>query len=66
MEGIDAEVLISLVEAKPVLWDKTLDVYKDRNATRKAWEEVCLAINPEFENISETEKNSLGKYYLSN
>ena len=46
MEEVNAEVLISLLEAKPVLWDKTLEIYKDRNATRKAWE----ALNPDFEN----------------
>ena len=63
MEGVDAEVLISLVEAKPVLWDKTLEIYKDRNATRKAWEEVCLALNPDFENNGDGEKNAFGKYY---
>ena len=66
MEGIDAEVLISLVEPKPVLWDKTLDIYKDRIATRKAWEEVCLALKPDFESISDTEKNAFGKYFLLN
>ena len=34
MDEIDAEVLITLVEIRPVLWDKTLDVYKDRIATK--------------------------------
>jgi hypothetical protein len=32
-ENIDAEVLISLIEARPVLWDKILDAFKDRIAT---------------------------------
>jgi hypothetical protein len=27
----DIDLLISLVEARPVLWDKTADIYKDRN-----------------------------------
>jgi hypothetical protein len=31
----DIELLISLVEAKPVLWDK-MDMYKDRNEMKKA------------------------------
>jgi hypothetical protein len=32
----DIELLISLVEVKPVLWDKTDDIYKDRNETKKS------------------------------
>jgi hypothetical protein len=32
----DIELLISLVEAKPVLWDKMDDMYKDRNEMKKA------------------------------
>ncbi|CAG9829273.1 unnamed protein product [Diabrotica balteata] len=60
MEGVDEEVLISLVEAKPVIWDKTLEIYKDRNSTKKAWEEVCLALNPDLENNGDGEKNAFG------
>jgi hypothetical protein len=45
-ENIDADFLISLIEARPVLWDKTLDVFKDRIATRNAWLEVCVALKP--------------------
>lgn len=62
MEVIDSEVLISLVESKVVLWDKTLDIYKDRNATRKAWGEVCLALKPDFGSLGDKEKNTFGKY----
>ena len=29
------DLLISLVEARPVLWDKTCDIYKDRNETKR-------------------------------
>jgi hypothetical protein len=53
-ENIDADVLISLIEARPVLWDKTLDVFKDRIATRNAWREVCLELKPDFEEKSIT------------
>lgn len=63
---LDAEILISLIEAKPVLWDKTLDIYKDRIATKNAWGDVCLALKPDFESISDTEKNAFGKYFLIN
>jgi len=39
----DIDLLISLLEARPVLWDKTDDIYKDRNETKKACREVCLS-----------------------
>lgn len=36
---IDNDLLISLVQNKHALWDKTLEVYKDK--TRNAWQEIC-------------------------
>jgi hypothetical protein len=33
----DTEFFISLVETKPVLWDKTGDTYKDRNEAKTAY-----------------------------
>jgi hypothetical protein len=32
----DVNLLLSLMEARPVLWDKTGDIDKDRNETKKA------------------------------
>jgi hypothetical protein len=45
----DTELLISLVKARPVLWDKTDDIYKDRNETIKVWREVCIYLQEDFE-----------------
>lgn len=61
VEEIDNDVLISLVMARPVLWDKTLDIFKDRGATRNAWREVFLDLNPGFEEMEDKEKNTYGK-----
>jgi hypothetical protein len=58
---VDIEILISLVESKPALWDKTAEIYKDRNETKKAWVEVCSALTDGFEEWSDNEKNSFGK-----
>jgi len=33
---LDVELLILLVESRPILWDKTLDKCSDRNEKRKA------------------------------
>ena len=38
----DIDLLIFLVEARPVLWHRMDDIYKDRNETKKAWSEVCI------------------------
>ena len=48
-----------MVESKPVLWDKTLEVLKDRNTTHNAWSKVCLALKLDFDVIDRKEKISL-------
>jgi len=52
----DIDLLISLVEARPVLWDKTDDIYKDRNETKKAWREVCICLQEDFEALGNGKK----------
>ena len=59
--GFDSEVLIALVEARPVLWDKFLDRYKDRNARRNAWYEVCTELLPDFDALDVKDKSAFGK-----
>lgn len=60
---VDIELLISLVEARPTLWDKTQDIYKDRNETKKAWTEVCVGLKEDCEALGDIEKNTFGKCY---
>jgi len=54
----DTDLLISLVEARPVLWDKTGDIYKDRNVTKRAWGEVCVCLQEDFEALGDVKKNT--------
>lgn len=61
METIDLELLITLVQQHPVIWDKTIDGYKDRILTRNAWIEVCRQLNDTFEDMESNEKNNYGK-----
>lgn len=63
-ENIDVEFLISLVESRPVLWDKTLESYKDRNVTKNAWREILLEVKPDFEELEDKEKNTFGKLHF--
>jgi hypothetical protein len=53
---LDIELLMTLVEARPVLWDKTEDIYKDRNEMKKAWTEVCICLQEDFEALGDVQK----------
>ena len=52
----DVDLLISLLEARPVLWDKTVDIYKDRTERKKAWREVCIRLQEDFEALGNVQK----------
>jgi hypothetical protein len=54
----DIELLIWLVEARPVLWDKTDDIYIDRIETKKAWKEVCTYLQEDLEALGNVKKRS--------
>ena len=49
-------LLISLVEARPVLWDKTDNIYKERNETKKARRDVCICLQEDFEDLDVQKK----------
>nr|CAD7450497.1 unnamed protein product [Timema bartmani] len=59
---IDIEILISLVEARLVLWDKTAEIYKDKNATKQAWKEICIEFMSDFEELEDMDKNTFGMH----
>lgn len=65
MESFDFETFISLVEDREVLWDKTLDIYKDKRKSLKAWFEICHIMNKDFAELPDTEKNKYGKYLFT-
>jgi hypothetical protein len=56
---LDVDLLIFLVEARPVLWDKTHDIYNDRNATKKALREICICLQEGFEALEDAKKAHL-------
>lgn len=66
MAEFDVEFLITLMQEWPVLWDKGLELYKDRNALKNAWREVLIELNPEFDVLDDKEKNLFGKYIFTN
>jgi len=58
----DIDLLISLVEARHVLWDKTDDIYKDRNEMEKAWREICICLQGDSEAVGDVQKNDFVEY----
>ncbi|CAH1974863.1 unnamed protein product [Acanthoscelides obtectus] len=46
--NIDNDLLIALVEARPVLWDISLNIFKGRNTTREACSQLCCELNEDF------------------
>ncbi|XP_063382022.1 uncharacterized protein LOC134668507 [Cydia fagiglandana] len=62
--AIDNELLINLVEQKPVLWDKTTGLYKNRVATQAAWNEIMIALDPTFESKGEKTRHVFAKQII--
>lgn len=60
--NITPEVLIPLVEQRAVLWDKTLDIYKDKGLKLAAWREICCVFEPNFDKLEEKERKDFGKF----
>jgi hypothetical protein len=61
----DIDLLISLVEARPVLWDKTDDIYKDRNETKrneKGMEKSLYLSSRRIQSSRRCSKNAFGEY----
>ncbi|CAH1956059.1 unnamed protein product [Acanthoscelides obtectus] len=53
---IDKETLITLVEVRPALWDKTLDKYKDNTASIAGWREICVILMEDFEAMEQRQR----------
>ncbi|CAH1958721.1 unnamed protein product [Acanthoscelides obtectus] len=61
---IDKEILITLVEVRPVLWDKTLDKYKDNTASIVGWREICVILVEDFEAMEQRQRQEFGKLVM--
>jgi len=51
------ELLISLMETRPLLIDKTNDIYKNRIETKKTWTEFCILPQKDFETAGDVKKS---------
>lgn len=62
MEEYDVDYMISLIEERPVLWDKTIPEYKNRLLKTESWKEVCESLFSSYEEFSNEKKKEVGKY----
>lgn len=62
MEKIDTEILISLVEERPTIWDKTLECYKNKNLKNAAWREICSSLRNDFQELDQKQRQDFGMY----
>lgn len=63
-KNINVENLISLVQNRPVLLDKTLEIYKDKNLRTAGWREICIILNEDFEEMEEKNRQDYGKFVI--
>lgn len=63
-DEIEVDHLIALVEARPLLWDKSLADNKNRLLVNFAWREVWCYLHNNFEALSDLEKNEFGKFVV--
>lgn len=53
----DAKTLIILVQERPVLWDKTLEEYRQK-CYQECLYEICSALQADFDIMEYSEKNA--------
>lgn len=58
---IDITQLIQLVQERPELYNPKTPSYADRYKKKKAWDEICAVVVPDWELCSEKEKNIKAK-----
>ena len=50
------ENLITAVQDRPALYNKSLGNYSDRDEKAKLWEEICEIMIPEWNDLAQHEK----------
>ncbi|XP_072161945.1 uncharacterized protein [Bemisia tabaci] len=60
VEQVDIDQLITLIQARPCLWDKADPNYKDRTLIKNAWSEVHRSLKEDFESLSDADKKIYG------
>ncbi|KAJ8720592.1 hypothetical protein PYW08_006057 [Mythimna loreyi] len=59
-QQINREVLIAAIKDRPVLWNKFLEIYKDKTAKTAAWREICIILKEDFEEMDQKDRQLFG------
>lgn len=60
-QEIDIDFLISLVQERPILWDKSHEHYSDKFRKANEWAAVCKIIFQDYEEFEDQKKNKIGE-----
>lgn len=60
---IDVEQLILEVRERPILWDTSSDLYKDRLKKIKTWTDICGLLTKNFSDKSEEDQENISKLF---
>lgn len=61
MSDVDIDLLISLVQERPCLWDSSDEGYKDKFIKQDSWKSICENIYENYNEKDATTKSKLGK-----
>lgn len=64
VESIDVDYLISLIQEREILWDKSHDNFKNKNLKAKAWEDVTKNLFTEYDRYVLTKRTKLVSPYF--
>ena len=56
---LDHDLLRTSIEEMPLLWDKTIDSYLDRNERRKCWKDIFCKMKPVFKELNNILQNNI-------
>ncbi|XP_052741558.1 uncharacterized protein LOC128198759 [Bicyclus anynana] len=59
-QDIDIDFLISLVQERPIIWDKSHEHYSDKFRKANEWVAVCKKIFQDYEEFEDQKKNKIG------
>lgn len=61
VQDIDIDFLISLVQERPIIWDKSHEHYSDKFRKANEWVAVCKKIFQDYEEFEDQKKNKIGE-----
>lgn len=61
VNDIDIDLLISLVQERPIIWDKGHEHFSDKFRKANEWAAVCKNLFENYDEFEDPKKNKIGK-----